>query len=212
MTKKAVFLFLLGVLCVGTALAGTKTQVVYNLDGTIPGFDLHVDLPKTSGGCIHVHLEPDQLQNGSYFFHAIIIWSEGGRDGYHEINGPVPSSVLKGGVGGPLKLNITYDSFTDPQGEDFAAFSGIEGTFTAYTGPGAYAEFNNGVGGATFTNEDGTSNTVFINNGTYRDQSASFDGTFYLMGTFYDLSVPGPSGGAETFVQKGRMTEITTTR
>jgi hypothetical protein len=222
MTKRAVFLFLLGVLCVSTALAGTKRQVIYNLDGKTAGANFYTSLPGLTGSSLNFYLTPAPLPDGSWGYEANINWYEGtgctpaGTDTcYHEIYGQLPASAVSAkGLQGPITVNITNDTFYIVPGSPFGddgAFISFEGTFTAYTGPGSGSGGASGRNYATQIHLDGSTETQSFN-GTGKGQSAAFEGTFVSStpnGT-YDISLPGASNSSSFFVQVGTMQDIMT--
>jgi hypothetical protein len=213
MTKRAVFLFLLGVLCVSTALAGTKRHVQYKLDGKTAGGVVYADLPGSGGGHVRFAFSPAPLPDGSPGYEADVYWTEDGITN-HEISGLVPASAVNAkGVGGPITVNITTALFYDVPGspfQDSGDFVSLAGTFTAYTGVGSSTDGQNGRSYQTETLLDGSTETQSFN-GTVKYQSATFEGTLVALSGTYDLSVQGPFPNAVLFVQVGTMTDIITT-
>lgn len=210
MIKKALFLFLLGALCVGTALAGTQRQVIYKLDGKIPGVNFSAALPGVTGGYINFDLYAFPLPVSGFGYEADITWNDGS---FHQIRGYVPANVIKGGVGGPLTVNIadaTYDIEPNSPIEDDPAFISIEGTFTPYTGVDSHAYSETGKKYDTTTYPDGSTETSGFN-GTAKNESATFEGTFVVSSGTYHLSVAGPSDDARIALNAGTYTDIITT-
>lgn len=209
MTKRALFLFLLSALCVSTALAGTKRDVITKLDGKTAGASFYADI---TNGHAQMFINPSQLPDGSKGYEVGISWNDGSA---HEISGLVLSSAVSStGLSRPLLLNITLDSFygtgEDPSGNGVSDFTSLVGTFTPYTGVGSQRGSQSGRQYFTHTYLDGSTGTQ-TTNGTLKSESATFEGKLSVTGGPYDLSVDGPNTAANMYVEVGTQRTVTIT-
>lgn len=211
MTKKAVFLFLLAVLCASTALAAQEKQLVYALNGKAAGGTFYANIVYDSSyGYVQLNFEPKPLDDGTLGYNVTITWIDGS---FHQIYGLVPASAIKPmtGLWGPIQVNITYDAFIDPDGIDYEAFSSLVGTLSLYKGLGSGYSTQTGNYTEVYTREDGSTDTRTFK-GLKTQQSATFAGTFGATSGSYTLSAewPYPFAIASMFIQVGTMREIET--
>lgn len=204
MTKRAVFLILLAVLCASAALAGPKNQDVYTLNGQVAGgdFEATVDLLEGGGtGTVSLFFHPEPLEDGTWSYYVDIGWPGGSIRGLVSANAIRPIRPW-----GPVQLNITHSSFIDPEGIGEQNFSSLVGTFTVYTGPGSQNLVVVGTFKQTFTDEDG--NQYFMSlKGTMTQQDATFEGTLGTNEGSYLISVEGPNPQAYLSVEVGTIRE-----
>lgn len=209
MTKRALFLILMGMLCASVAMAGKKnSQGIFTLNGTLAGaniYNANLTLEGGGSGYMDFWLQPAPLEDGSLGYYAEIDWYDGVSWG--EIYGSVPASVITPSktLWGPIQVNITYASFINPEGSYPANFSSLTGTFTPYTGSGSEKMTENGNQIQTTKLSDGTTQLEYSFKGMQTDQSAAFDGTFATNEGSFTVAVDGPSQGADMFVQVGTM-------
>lgn len=209
MMKRAMFLILAGMLCASVALAGKKGQQTFTLNGKSAGAGfLGANLTSESGasGYLNVNIEPEPLHDGSWSYYADISWNDGISSG--DICGHVPASVIKGGVGGPITVNFTYNSFIDLDAcSNYPTeFSSLTGTFTLYTGPLSSKHSSTGNYTETKTLPDGTREIERSFKGMRTQESASFQGTFGDNHGSFTVAVDGSSGVAEISVEVGTAT------
>lgn len=150
------------------------------------------------------------LPGGGIGYEADITWYDGS---FHEIYGYVPANVLKGGVGGPLTVNIADATFDVESGsplEDDPVFISLGGTLTPYPGGHRFVNGQTGKNYNTTTYPDGSTETQDFN-GTGKDESATFEGTLVVSSGTYHLSVAGPSGDAQIVINAGTFRDNITT-
>lgn len=211
MLKRALFVIILGALCVGTALAGTTRDVTYNLTGKQPGASFSTYI---GGVDVNVNIDPDVLPDGSAGYDVDIEWED---PSVHDIHGLVlPSAISFTSLSNPLQVNISKDSFyqtgNNPTGygDGVAEFTSLVGTFTPYTSPGSYKQGQTGKSWGTQTHPDG-SQDIFTTTGSYEQISATFEGTLSVTGGPYSLTVTGPNPNGSMTVVVGTQRDITTT-
>ena len=77
MAKRAVYLFLLGALCVTTALASSaKGQIQYKLNGKHAGADFTASITGVSGGIGGAYFTPEQFPDGTWGYYVDIDWAD----------------------------------------------------------------------------------------------------------------------------------------
>jgi hypothetical protein len=208
MTKRALFLILLGVLCASTALAAQNKQLVFAVNGKVASGEFEAHIPyDNSIGYVDLYFSPQPLDNGRMGYSVDIYWNDGS---FHEIYGQVSPGAIDQTAGwGPIQVNITYDSFIDPAGSDHEAFSSLVGTLTLYTGPGSDNIVQTGNTTEVYTREDGSTLNIDFK-GVRTEQDATFEGTFGATSGSYTLSVEGPNPDADMQVFAGTFRVIET--
>lgn len=206
MIKRAVFLFLLGVLCVSPGIAHTNTQV-FKVNGTFFSGNFLV-LNFNAEGSASMSFLPAPLPDGSMGYNVNFAWNCSLNSFFCDnvISGDVPRSAISGtGLLQPVQINITLNSFyatgVAPTGKSFSGFTSVVGTFTPYRGPGGY--FSTSSGHST--------NSIFLPAGTQshtatgktESGTAGFVGTVNVAGGPYSISLPEGGANATVTVYKG---------
>ena len=205
MTKRAVFLILLAVLCSSAALAAPKNQNVFTLTGQFAAGGFNTTIPLSDGGTgrVNLYFSPQPLADGTWGYYVDILWNDGST---HEIYGLVSAGVVKSkGPWGPVQLNITHSVFIDPQGIDQDKFASLVGTLTAYKGPGSSYTIMTGRRSMVSTGLDGTTQYSQSFKGTMASQSATFEGTFGTTSGSFLISEEGPNPNPYITVYVGNM-------
>ncbi len=201
MVRKSLMAVSLLALGASAALAGTKRDVVYKVNGMQGSGSFQQSQP--DGNFVEGSFNPSPLADGALGYAVSIEWCDPSFN-CNYIVGLVPASAVKI-QGGSISINVTPSTFLQVSSSSGNAGE-FAGTFTPYTGPNSTSGSSSGNTSSVEVSPDG-SKTTFSFSGNQSQQTANFVG---ILGP-ETVSAP-PPGGSNGFIRvsAGNMREVIT--